>query len=181
MTRCLLKTSQPCLFCTIWPWQTATMINWTGCTMVSQDTKVSKKLMDALLLQGTSTMGSDSEETAIEVRKPSYSRGRRDHGYAWVVVLLVMVSQVIQYGVVWTVGVFYVIFLENVKNNGAAEVALISSLNTAMSYGIGSYSPRKRCCTLRMPRQRIASYIFSRLGFRINAYQWYKPVKNFCF
>ena len=95
--------------------------------------------MDILLLQGTTMMGADSEETTIKVRKPSYIHGRRDHGYAWVVVVLVMVSQAIQYGVVWTVGVFYVIFLENVKNNGAAEVALISSLNTAMCYAMGSY------------------------------------------
>ena len=84
-------------------------------------------------------MVSDPEKTEMKERKPSYSPGRRDHGYAWVVMLLVMASQIIQYGVVWTVGVFYVIFLENVKNNGAAEVALISSLNTAISYAIGSY------------------------------------------
>ena len=104
-------------------------------------------------------MGSDSEETAIEVRKPSYSRGRRDHGYAWVVVLLVMVSQVIQYGVVWTVGVFYVIFLENVKNNGAAEVALISSLNTAMCYGIGSYRLQSNIAYLGCPENELLNKI----------------------
>ena len=64
-------------------------------------------------------------------------RARRDHGFAWVVAVAAMFSHMLQYGVVWTVGVFYVVFLENIKNNGAGEVAMISSLNTAVFYGVG--------------------------------------------
>ncbi len=41
-----------------------------------------------------------------------------------------------QYGIVWTVGVFYVIFLEHIGGSKGA-VALISSLNTAVFYSTG--------------------------------------------
>ena len=99
-------------------------------------------------------MVSDPEKTEVKLRKTSSRGGRRDHGYAWVVMLLVLVNHVIQFGVTWTVGVFYVIFLENVKNNGAAEVALISSLNTAMCYAMGSYRIKNNF-TLLMPRDHI--------------------------
>ncbi len=69
--------------------------------------------------------------------KPSYSQP--DTGYAWVILLASFVGHLLQYGVVWTVGVFYVVFLENLDHSGSGQVALISSLNTAVYYGTGNY------------------------------------------
>jgi len=74
-----------------------------------------------------------------------------DKGYAWIIVLAGFFSHMLQYGVVWTVGVFYVVFLENIEHNGSAQVALVASLNTAVYYGTGplagmltnTYGPRK--------------------------------------
>jgi len=74
-----------------------------------------------------------------------------DKGYAWIIVLAGFFSHMLQYGVVWTVGVFYVVFLENIEHNGSAQVSLVASLNTAVYYGTGplagmltnTYGPRK--------------------------------------
>jgi fatty acid desaturase len=68
----------------------------------------------------------------------TYSRA--DSGYAFVILLASFWGHFLQYGVVWTVGVFYVVFLENLEHNGRGEVALISSLNTAVFYGTGKFN-----------------------------------------
>ncbi len=69
--------------------------------------------------------------------KPPYSQP--DRGYAWLILLASFVGHVLQYGVVWTVGVFYVVFMEKLDQTDSGQVALISSLNMAACYGTGSY------------------------------------------
>lgn len=59
-----------------------------------------------------------------------------DGGYGWVVVIISFMSHALQCGIVWTVGVFYVIFLDKVDASKPA-IALISSLNTAVYYITG--------------------------------------------
>ena len=70
-----------------------------------------------------------------------------DGGYGWVIVTASLLAQVLQYGIVWTVGVFYVIFLDTIADSEPAA-ALVSSLNIAACYGTGewscyNYSPTK--------------------------------------
>ena len=60
----------------------------------------------------------------------------KDSGYAWIVALSSFLCHTIQYGLTWTVGVFYVIFLEEIGGSVEA-VALIASLNTAMYFFAG--------------------------------------------
>ena len=59
-----------------------------------------------------------------------------DHGYAWVILVASFLSHTIQYGIAWTVGVFFDIFrVEFEGSNGA--IALISSLNTGTFFMAG--------------------------------------------
>ena len=60
----------------------------------------------------------------------------KDTGFAWIVLIASFMEHFFQYGIVWTVGYFYVIFLEHFDGSKAA-VALIASLNTATYYCIG--------------------------------------------
>ena len=60
----------------------------------------------------------------------------KDSGFAWIVLIASFMGHFFQYGIVWTVGYFYVIFLEHFDGSKAA-VALIASLNTATYYCIG--------------------------------------------
>ena len=62
---------------------------------------------------------------------------RKDSNFGWLIVAASFLSHFFQYGIVWTVGVFYVIFLEHIGGSSGA-VALISSLNTAMFYSTGN-------------------------------------------
>ena len=62
---------------------------------------------------------------------------RKDSNFGWLIVAASFFSHFFQYGIVWTVGVFYVIFLEHIGGSSGA-VALISSLNTAMFYSTGN-------------------------------------------
>ena len=59
-----------------------------------------------------------------------------DQGYAWVIVSTSFFAHIFQYGVVWTVGVFYAVFVEVFVGSKAA-IALITSLNTAVYYMTG--------------------------------------------
>ena len=61
----------------------------------------------------------------------------KDGGYGWIIVIACFICNILQYGITWTVGVFYVIFLEQIGGNIEA-VALISSLNTAMFFFAGN-------------------------------------------
>ena len=61
-----------------------------------------------------------------------------DQGYAWVVVTTSFFAHIFQYGVVWTVGVFYAVFVEVFVGSKGA-IALITSLNTAVYYLTGDY------------------------------------------
>ena len=63
----------------------------------------------------------------------------KDTGFAWIVLIASFMGHFFQYGIVWTVGYFYVIFLEHFDGSKAA-VALIASLNTAMYYCIGMFT-----------------------------------------
>ena len=63
---------------------------------------------------------------------------KKDTGFAWIVLTASFMGHFFQYGIVWTVGYFYVIFLEHM-NGSKAAVALIASLNTATYYCIGRY------------------------------------------
>ncbi len=63
---------------------------------------------------------------------------KKDEGIAWLVLLASFVSHFIQYGIVWTGGVFHVIFLENVDGT-TGSIALISSICTASFYMAGHY------------------------------------------
>ena len=60
----------------------------------------------------------------------------KDTGFAWIVLIASFMGHFFQYGIVWSVGYFYVIFLEHFDGSKAA-VALIASLNTATYYCIG--------------------------------------------
>ena len=62
---------------------------------------------------------------------------QKDSNFGWLIVAASFLSHFFQYGIVWTVGVFYVIFLEHIGGSSGA-VALISSLNTAIFYGTGN-------------------------------------------
>ena len=59
-----------------------------------------------------------------------------DRGYAWVIVATSFFAHIFQYGVVWTVGVFYAVFVKEFTGSKGA-IALISSLNTAVYYMTG--------------------------------------------
>ena len=59
-----------------------------------------------------------------------------DGGYGWVVVCASFVAHILQFSVVWTVGVFYVIFLDHFRESRTL-LALIVSLNTGSFYLIG--------------------------------------------
>lgn len=71
---------------------------------------------------------------------------KMDGGYGWIIVASSFLAHMLQYGIVWSVGVFYVLFLENIDGEQGA-VALISSLNTATFYVTGKYTFLfNRCC-----------------------------------
>ena len=63
----------------------------------------------------------------------------KDTGFAWIILIASFMGHFFQYGIVWTVGYFYVIFLEHFDGSKAA-VALIASLNTATYYCIGMFT-----------------------------------------
>ena len=75
------------------------------------------------------------ENEKVAQHKKMYSR--KDSNFGWLIVAASFLSHFFQYGIVWTVGVFYVIFLEHIRGSSGA-VALISSLNTAMFYSTGN-------------------------------------------
>jgi hypothetical protein len=56
-----------------------------------------------------------------------------------IVLVASFLSHVLQYGIVWTVGVYHVIFLE-VFESGNAVTALVGSLNTASYYCAGKFT-----------------------------------------
>ncbi len=62
----------------------------------------------------------------------------KDTGYAWIIVLASFVSQFIQYGNIWTGGIFYVVFLEHIEGTKGA-VALISSMTIAIFHLTGKF------------------------------------------
>lgn len=87
----------------------------------------------------------NTKETKINNQKNNYKREKPnmvsrysevDKGYAFVILTASFLAHVLQYGVVWTVGVFFAIFVEVFPENSGI-VALISSLNTAFYYGAG--------------------------------------------
>ncbi len=63
-----------------------------------------------------------------------------DKGYSWVILLVNFFTQAIGFGIVWSVGVYYEMFLLLNINATRGEIALICSLNTAAFYGIGMFS-----------------------------------------
>ena len=63
----------------------------------------------------------------------------RDSGYAWLVLMSSVLCMMIVFGISWTVGLFYVIFLEEFGGSKEA-VALVSSLNTATLFFAGKRS-----------------------------------------
>ena len=60
----------------------------------------------------------------------------QDRGYAYVIAIASFLGHVLQFGVVWTVGVFYEVFIELFPEN-SGKVAFISSINTATFYLVG--------------------------------------------
>ena len=70
----------------------------------------------------------------------------QDGGYGWINVFSSHLIHVIQYGLSWTVGIFYVIFLEEIGGS-KKSVALVSSLNTATFYVAGRKFLFKFCST----------------------------------
>ena len=56
--------------------------------------------------------------------------------YSLVIVFASFFGQFLEFGVVWTVGVFNLLFLE-AFDHGSGTTALISSLNTSVFYAAG--------------------------------------------
>lgn len=56
---------------------------------------------------------------------------------AWCVLLFAFINHVIMFGITWSSGVFYEMFLHVGSYQTKGEVALISSLNTATFYAAG--------------------------------------------
>ncbi len=72
----------------------------------------------------------------MDPKSPTKCRSSEiDSGYAWVVVVACMLSQLLIYGIVFSSGIFYDIFLEELGGSSAA-VSLIASVNTALTYGL---------------------------------------------
>ena len=63
--------------------------------------------------------------------------GAPDGGYGWVVLAASFGAHSLIYGVGWTVGVFYQIFIEHFDESSAG-IAIITSLLTATLYGSGT-------------------------------------------
>ena len=66
-------------------------------------------------------------------------RGAPDGGYGWVVLAASFCAHFFIYGVAWSVGVFYQIFIEHFDES-SASIALITSMLTATTYGSGTFS-----------------------------------------
>ncbi len=64
----------------------------------------------------------------------------RDGLFAWLVALMSCLSNVLLSGVMMAVGVYHVIFMEQMHGCSNGQVALISSLNTGVCYGIGQFT-----------------------------------------
>ena len=60
-----------------------------------------------------------------------------DSGYSWVILAVNFVSEAIGFGVAWSVGVFFEMFLNLEHGSSRGEVGLICSINTAAFYAIG--------------------------------------------
>ena len=61
---------------------------------------------------------------------------QQDGGYAYVIAIASFIGQILECGIVWTVGVFYEVFNDMFPGNSGA-VALISSINTSAFYIAG--------------------------------------------
>ena len=87
----------------------------------------------------------------------TFKRTALDGGYGWMVVLGSFICHLIQYGLSWTVGIFHVIFLEEI--GGSKEsVALVSSLNMAFFFFAGNWKTLMflvMICALRVIAQNI--------------------------
>jgi len=94
----------------------------------NKEKKLDTSVTEKLLLE--KELNEESSGSAIQ-------SSEQDKGYAFVVAMMSFMAHLLQYGVVWTVGVFYVVFKENLQDCSSGQVALISSLNTAVFYGIG--------------------------------------------
>ncbi|CAH1792529.1 unnamed protein product [Owenia fusiformis] len=86
-------------------------------------------------------MGSRKLTTSSKVQKEHNRKTRndKDGGYGWFIVLLSMFAHIITYGVSWTVGVFFVLFL-NAFHATKGVTAWAGSLNTACLYIVGPVS-----------------------------------------
>ncbi len=60
-----------------------------------------------------------------------------DSGYSFVILIVNFWAQAIGFGIAWSVGIYYEMFLLLDTKATRGEIALICSLNTAAFYGIG--------------------------------------------
>jgi hypothetical protein len=68
----------------------------------------------------------EQEETEPSVETP----------YSWAVMVATFIGQVMIYGISWTVGVYFVIFLD-VFQQGKGATSWVGSINTACTYLAG--------------------------------------------
>ena len=62
----------------------------------------------------------------------------KDHGYAWVVCVASCLAQVVQGGLLYSMGVLYIMF-KNGLDAGDGALSLVTSLNYSILYIVGKY------------------------------------------
>ena len=87
------------------------------------------------------------------------------HVYGVVVVLASFLAQLCVSGIVYSVGVFYVMFLEHMQGQ-RGTLALVSSLNTAFFFGIGRPNPKPQFFISCLPLAKVIWHAPGTEGFR---------------
>ena len=60
-----------------------------------------------------------------------------DQGFAWVILAANFFAHMLSYGMSWTAGVFYVLFLDHLQYDNPYQVTLAPALNAGMFSFIG--------------------------------------------
>lgn len=66
----------------------------------------------------------------------SPTNAEKDRGYAWIVCLASFISQMMQCGILYSMGMFYILFKKNMQGD-SEYVALVSSIHAATCYLTG--------------------------------------------
>ena len=75
------------------------------------------------------------DDTNDAVDKPPWLP-HQDRGYAWVVCAASFFSHVAQCGVLYSMGMFYIVFRENMQG-GSSAISLVSSINAGTAFFTG--------------------------------------------